>query len=522
MHFQKMIENPDLKNLTLIGFFLLCSYLLLYWQDPPLMLVFLFGSFFIYLFSQLLYWILNISSWREISIIFLSQLFIVALVFPRINSLELWGDEIGVIELSESPFETISHLVAISHASVPPFDYWIMHLWGGIVGRFDVYYQEFLYRIPYLFYHILATIFFFLILKHESLYLKLKESLTIKKIILITTSLGYFVHPLLFLYAVEVRFYSLAILGVVVTLYLFLTKRLQTTSAIIISGIFCLNSIFQFIIIFPLLVVSLIEKKFRKQAFFALIFHLILLKIIWPRLNMYLPISGNESIALIQSSFSNFVANLFVSSLQLTIFSIVVAVYIFKIKRKKHQFLISLTGVCLFVIAFSSYHKGYFDFHLRHFIFTLPIILFLLLSFPLRISHRFPRILILGFMVVFTVPWFISTWYSLGGQNSFSKSLVGAKQIVSKAKRENKTLMVFPISKIHDSYLEGVYSFNARTLFWYAKRYKIEISNEKLSSISCEEITSSIIVVRFWDAIDCLEKEQIEKEVIFDSNVYTL
>ena len=500
-------SQQEVGHYVLLLLVLLGMYHLLYFQDKPFLLIPIFFICIIFLFFKLLKIVIKQSNVKEIGIIVFIELLIILFFFSRINNLELWGDEIGVIELAEYPFEQISYAVATYHASVPPFDYWIMHFWSKIVNAFDVNYQEFLYRVPYLFYHVLSSLFFYKILRYELKSSKLKNSPLWAKFILILGPIGYFIHPLLLAYAVEVRFYEMAVLGVAVTLYLFLTKKLTETSSIILSGIFCLNSIFQFIIIFPLLLVNLIDRKLRKTSIIAIIFHLFLMKIIWPRLNMYQPVATNESLNLIQTSFINFFAYLFSSWLQIALVVFIATVYVFHLKRKKFFFFFALFFFGIFSISFSSYIKGYFDFHLRHFIFTLPIVLFLIFTFPLRISKTLSQIVIVTFVLVFFIPWFRKDMALLEGRETFSKSLVGAKEIVSIAKQNNKSLLLFPIHELHDEYLEGVYDFNARSIIWYANRHKIEVMNEQLEQISCEELSEkkSIVVIRFWDRLPCLD-----------------
>lgn len=63
--------------------------------------------------------------------IFLYELLWLTAVFRSVNNLELWVDEIGVINITHLPFSQISREVLATHV-VPQLDYWNMWLWNKL------------------------------------------------------------------------------------------------------------------------------------------------------------------------------------------------------------------------------------------------------------------------------------------------------------------------------------------------------------------------------------------------------
>lgn len=132
---------------------------------------------------------------------------------PIIYSLEFWGDEIGVIEIARKSFAEVAPLAQNIHAAVPPLDYQNLHVWLKLTANIPLTYREFIWRVPYMLYHCIAS----------ALFAQLLVLLTDKKkggtIIVWLGWLLFYTHPLGIEYALDIRFYALSLLSSVILLF---------------------------------------------------------------------------------------------------------------------------------------------------------------------------------------------------------------------------------------------------------------------------------------------------------------
>lgn len=135
------------------------------------------------------------------------------LIKPIIDTIEFWGDEIGVIETARKPFLEIAPFVQTAHAAAPPLDYQNLYWWLRLVENIPLSEREFVWRIPYMLYHCCAAALFAQIVFILATHSKHRTILS-----LIGWAV-YFSHPLGIEYSLDIRFYSLLLLSSVVLLY---------------------------------------------------------------------------------------------------------------------------------------------------------------------------------------------------------------------------------------------------------------------------------------------------------------
>lgn len=428
---------------------------------------------------------------RIVAIIFLTSSVIYLFFFNKIASIELWGDEIGVLNLSELPFENISSNVFSRHASVPPLDYWNMHFFRYVVMSSPVQYQEFFYRVPYMFFHIMSTIFFVIII-HRFLQDKpAYKSTLLKNIILFLAYLMYFFHPLLFVYSLEVRFYALAILGVMISFCLYFYKKLNNLYFLPLLLLFTLNSIFQFLIVIPIVSVAYCAKQvsFKNFLLYLSSFGSMAL-LIFVRLQEAPTISSDIlEKKILDVLFQLLNINLMNNAVALMFASIMLAA--FYRKRAQVFFFILIFIFQIASITLISYMKGYFDFHIRHYLFAVPTFL-LLLFYSITVINN--KKLIFLFMIIFTfvgMSWLLNSVALLKSENGLTKSPAGAKEIVSLAKKNNQFLVyssdyrILGINTMEDPDFVSRSDFYLSSYIWYAQKYNLEMKQATTLSDAC-------------------------------------
>ncbi len=393
--------------------------------------------------------------------------------FHNINSLELWSDEVGVIQIAESPFSLIARSVFMWHASALPLDYWNMWAWNHIVIFFSKDYQEFIYRIPYMIFHIVAGIILVFYALNQASY---KRSYLEKMFIGICIFLLYFLNPFLLQYSYEVRFYALSFLGVILAVRMMDYGSFYSTKNFPIVVIFTVNSIYQHIIVIPYLVWSLCDKKNRRQAIFMLGIFVGLFVIFFHKMLIATVPQTIPTFSFVMSPLVHMHEVLLAERAQF-IFLLGIIVYGLCFFTKKTVYFLSLFLWSITIVIAIALYSQYASFHVRHYLFALPIMYFLLVTPLFRLKRRASIIYVIALTSVFTYSWINGQMQgALGLPRNFSKSIYGFKDaVVMASKITTKQIVTYS----SDEPGQGAQI----SLLWYARRYKsappIIASNER-------------------------------------------
>jgi len=424
-----------------------------------------------------------------------------------IVSLELWGDEIGVIQIAGNSFLAIRDKVSTLHATVPPLDYWILHVWKVLVAVSPDKYHEFIYRIPYIIMHGVAAIVFALLVEKSCVGNTSKIS---TMLLFFLAFITYIFHPLLFPYSIEVRFYAMAALGSVIALSLFMQNRFFSLRYYPLLLIFCLNSIFQFIILLPYIVYGLLYTTIhRRSAIILSVSLLVLFVLIYPLLHIYPGIGYKASSKGILDALSHFRFLQFNSNLQLVAAG---CMLLFEFLRNKNRFslwgLLSILGFYITSVVVLAYTTQYFAFHVRHLVFTMPLVLYFLFLPLMKTQGTIQYIFMILFAVFFTIPWVQKTNTMITTHDLFSKILMGSKKLAQVSKKNSLDVIITPNTgppalgdeKIH--YIDSVK--------WYLRTYtSAKIVHAKSQNDVCHIVKTDkhFIVYSINDKIDCLSRD---------------
>lgn len=486
---QFLCFNSELISILL---FLLSAIIALYWPSTMAII------FYLLMIAVVLFLLKPFSFLRvhlkKISF-FLSLGTLIYLYFSRqINNIELWGDEIGVIKIAHLPFKYVVSQLSQQHIAVPPLDYWNLWFWKFIAILFPPNYAEIAYRIPYMIFHCLSAILFSLTVEK----MVDNSSKLFKSILSLVAFLTYFFNPILFLYSMEVRYYSLTALGAMVIIYLFLEKKLFYLKYLPLLLLFCLNSVFQFILLAPFVVYGLFDKNTEKGKLTLLFASLILMAaLIRPILLIPPPVSNQQSINLILASLKLLINSQFRFSSQyfLTIALIFLPLF-FKKFRKESLFLISLFPFYMSSIILISFYKGYFDFYVRHYVFAVPLFLYILFQ-PLKIfTSKQSYLFITIIFIAYTLFWASEVKHRLSVSNVFSKAPIGNKKVLQLAKNDKYKIIIVP--NVNDSFSNENYKFCTESFLWYANQFYplVKISTPNNINEAClqfEENSHSIL-----------------------------
>lgn len=394
--------------------------------------------------------------------------------FPFVARTELWGDEVAVLRMVDGPFREVAIRVPQTHYAIPLFDFWITWIWNHVVVRFPVAYMELLYRLPTMFYHSLATVFFTLLI--VGLYKRLRpegSSHLVGYTIGIVAFLTYFFHPLLLFYATEVKYYSLSNLGVVATLFMYTEGTPFSLQSLPLLLMFGFVSSVEFIILLPLVVMRSVRKRgLWRDAIFAsmlIAFYALLI----PIFSFPVPVSEKESIHLILAAGTSFMRYAFPSSLAIILIA-ASAIYavIHKNTRKYGIPFVLLTLFSVAAISYASYIKRYFDFHPRHFMFISPILL-LVLFLPVVYMKNTQKVLcMLGLtVIVYTVPGILRSTYYLTHHQAWARAQSGAYSILRQADQEQQPIVVMPYRENQIVSRDTYQYFYLDNFYWYARKY---------------------------------------------------
>lgn len=371
----------------------------------------------------------------------------------QITNLELWGDEINVIHAASLPFSKISGFVFRNHAASLPLDYWNLKSWLFIANPLSFPNREFLIRIPYMGYHLLASLFFSTLLAASLTTCSPKT----KNFSHLTSFFLYFFNPLLFAYSMEVKFYSLAALGTVITLVLYQKNLLAVPKFIPILLLFSLNSVFQVITIMSIALFSPPKKNLLFPAFLCLSVYLITQQF----LHIPPPVPSPESLKLISSAVTRFYQLQFNTLPQQAL----ALLSFFLILRAGHLRLLISFVTSILTISFSAFLKGYFDFFPRHYHFTIPILLLLFLLPNLK-SPALRTCWQLLLLFILILPWAKFITAQVATDALFSKFPSRARYFFSLAQAKNSPLVFAPPSKEAPSPQAG---FILLSFKWYSQ-----------------------------------------------------
>lgn len=442
------------------------------------------------------------------------------LLYKLIGSIELWGDEIGVLMISKGSFGNIVQMVSSYHASVPPFDYWMMWGWDKIIRSWSITPVEFWYRIPYMFFHLAGSILFTHIV---TIYFNQNEKRIPRWISIILEVFCftiYFFNPILFFYSIEVRFYALSIVGATLSLYLYDASEDEWVRILPFILLLCLNSVYEYILIFVVLVFrSIVHKK--TPSFSLLVPLLVIFVLIFPFLLIPIPITPDKSFSLIRTALYHLLSFQFWSYWQrILLLGVLVYCFLLKDLQKKISIIFMQILCMLFIICGLSYVKGYFDFHVRHLAFVVPYILYIIVS-PLKFLKPYQKLLYGAIIIaILIIPWTRNNLIRLESKELFSKSLPGVKYVLEKAKEKNIQIILFP----NDGQLVyWDYQFNINSWIWYGKYFPtVTVFQPRNSIDACNLLvnTSSYIVADNRIHISC--NKRIEYESLYSQNIYRL
>jgi len=415
------------------------------------------------------------------------------LLFSHINQ-ELWGDELEVLRLAYLPFGRIANEVFKQHVSSPPMDYWNLSLWRYVAEILPTY-REFIFRVPYMTFHLIAATLFALAVDKGVGNRNKVKGVDIRGALYFVAFFTYFFNPLLFAYSIEVKFYALSALGVVIVLSLFISDRFLNLKYLPLLLLFCLNSVFQFVIVAPFLLIFAIrtQTSIKKLMIFSGSF-LTMFIMIWPRLSFYEITSRARTLDLIAKAMNEFVTIHLSNNAQVIGLFIVLGIIL--LQKKTRQQAVILIGVLifyLFTISLSEYIGGYLWFGVRYYIYVVPVLLFLIfLVFKNKLFARW--IVILGILVLYLYPWQKFITRMVLNKYYFSKDLIGSKYVLEFANREGLEVVVVPNN--NRSINQEIFSWYIHTLKLYAQFYpSVQVTYVPKNINVCERLSEGGIVL---------------------------
>lgn len=464
-------------------------------------------------------------NWKKIGFLFLCASFLYTILLPQISALELWNDEIGVIEISRLPFPKISSVVLNTHASVPPFDYWTLAIFKPLFSKLNPHYFEIAYRFPYILYHSISAILFCFIISNRT---KNTSRLNLTSGLAFVT---YFFNPYLFFYSLEVRYFALSTLGSLLVLRVLIENLYFDKKLIFLSLVLGLNSIFQFIVIGAYLIIAFGKALFQKDwkealrsnnSHIVLFTHLILGLVLVLRMYYPIPTQNIEMLSQIQFSLREFINMNLQYPIQKALIFIFTITSIFSFKlRKGHKtnlYVLFVAFAGLFIISFLSYVKNYSYFGPRHYIFIIPFLLYLVFENISVNKHRFlpKQFIVFCIFSSFTIPWIVRSTNILYHQKYISKDLFGSKKIILKSQESGNKIVFTPNMSSSDS---DFYNLSTASLSWYAEQYGMNYSMTFSKENGCQIFSENpdSVLVSIGGKLQCNENI-FQPQLIVGSN----
>ena len=397
--------------------------------------LFCLEGFFLATFTRIIFH--DRSLLRAASVMSLISIATYTFLFPYINALELWVDEIQVIRFGQLPLSDIAKTVMREHVAVPPLDYWNMWFWNHLAQRAPVSIMEFVYRIPYMIMHTLSAILIAFSFRN----IFPKALLFTDRLLIYLAFCLYFYNPWLLTYSYEVRFYGPMLLGGAVVLYLYYHDKLFEPEYAAIPLLFALNSVYQFIILSPFLLLSLILPTVRKRSITLRIGFLCMALLILPFL--FIPASphGLPATYRIRESLLYLYYFYFDTPWKQIIAAELVVVAIFF--RRRSAYLIGVSALMASAVALLNARMNYMFFGAKHFLFTLPFLSMAILE--LYLIHRstiFRWIVTSTLLAMFILPFFTHLEQTLKNETMAAKSPMGLKVLFQKSLLDKTDIMV--------------------------------------------------------------------------------
>jgi hypothetical protein len=395
-----------------------------------------------------------------------------------ISQLELWVDEVAVINIARLPIADVAHEAMSTHVVVPPLDYMNMWIWDRYVRMMPFGIWEVAYRVPYMAIHsVTAVLFAFLIegyvharVRHWFVY--------------VVSFMVYFFNPLLFYYSLEVRFYAVMMLGVVLGLLL-MSHAGMTSRTAIGFWVFLLNSSFQFLFLPLLAIPGLLTKSTRKGALLVLCGWALLAVVVLPRLYYPAPDTSINAIARTKEALTMFYGTQVGYWWQsAAVVGMILLVLLHAIRDRKIASLLFFACVGFLGIYGGNLWMNYRYFSFKHFLVLSP--LFLAASFA-SVARERMIMRVIGFttlVCVLLVPWAIADISGLRSGYLPTKDPLGAKIIMETIGSGPATLYI----AVTDEHREMV-RYEQIALRWYAVLTPgVTLSPVELTSDICHRI----------------------------------
>lgn len=408
-------------------------------------------------------------------------LVVYALFFVPINNLELWLDEIEVIRFGQLPLGAIAREVMTKHVAAPPLDYWHMWAWDTAAALAPVSSMEFIYRLPYMLMHTATATLLVMTLR---LILR-RGSRGVDAVVLGTGFLLYFFSPLPFVYSYEVRYYGFMLLGAAVVIALYYRKNLFAPRFFPLTLLFCLNSVFHFLILLPFLVKGIMESSTRRQAT-VLSFALVLMAlIVFPLL--YVPRLAIPAGDAVWQGVMVFITIYLDVWWKWAILSGAV-IFLILFRRKNALFFMLVLAVYVLLVIGLETLVQYPYFGARHFIFLLPFatVLFYELA-NIRASTLF-RLTWMGvILVTFLLPFFATIRSMHAGTWLFPKLSTGLKHVFVYASHNAIERVLVEYGNTNK---DDIAYYNMGIL-WYAEHYPEVTTLQYTSFAGCKAFSES-------------------------------
>lgn len=387
-----------------------------------------------------------------------------------INSIELWGDEIHIVQIPTTNFKNIIS----SQIAAPPLDIWNMWIWKNMTIGFPREWNEFVFRIPYMLFHIAASLVFMECIrtfihsqKRNSIHWKVPEPY-----LLTFAYLLYFFNPLLILYSIETRYYIFSALATTILLLLVLKNKLYDLTHLPLLLLFNINSILQWVVNMICLFFFFGHKTQKKiERRIVILSHLLLFCILWKTIllpkwavpTLYAPsFNPSDGLYLIWS----YLIHLF---FQAPLAAAAIGFILFRLKyiraENRSNFVFFLFYSSLLIFLFITQYTGYPFFASRHLVILSPLILFLVTT-QLLLSLNAGKILVVpGIIGCIIYGWF--SIQPIRNQHLYSKDLKGYKYVIVQAKQNKSDIIILNNTNIP----EGLYGYYVESFLWYLSVY---------------------------------------------------
>lgn len=431
-------------------------------------------------------------------LVIIIQLFIAGVYYlihnNNISALELWSDEILSLKIAHNPFSAVAKQ-ALTIGAFPPIHYWELWFLEHIYGYIPAQYIELGYRIVPMIYHIFAGILFSAFIQYKLI--KIQSSRIYQISGTFVAFFSYFFNPLLFPYSLEIRPYVMMSLISVLTLIVIDTEVIDTLEFVPLHILFFLISFFYAILYIPVAIWQFARTKSRLTP----IYTIIPIGVVY---FFYIPYIGNPiSGALsgvqtsIRSSLSQIQQVLFPTIIQL-IFAIGATIYAFK--EDKKILYIAQTLTIFSVVTILGIVTRYTALAPRHYIFAIPLILYILISPIIRPTTKYSYIILGLFCLIITIPWIYKTDLIVQKQQFFPKVSTGIKKVLTNAKNNNIQHIFIEKNTDEQNPYYWNYAYINYVADWYISRYGFNKPTIVPSESICQthaNSPSSLILIYF-------------------------